>query len=63
MLRSYKIDFKEKIFLSLVACSYFVYLCPGKIRKIIIKGTFFFFFLHSIFFKIKTKEDVSFLTV
>ena len=42
MLRSYKIDFKEKIFLSLVACSYFVYLCPGKIRKIIIKGTFFF---------------------
>ena len=62
MLRSYKIDFKEKIFLSPVACSYFVYLCPGKIRKIIIKGTFFFF-LHSIFFKIKTKEDVSFLTV
>ena len=43
MLRSYKIDFKEKIFLFPVACSYFVYLCPGKIRKIIIKGTFFFF--------------------
>ena len=49
MLRSYKIDFKEKIFLSLVACSYFVYLCPGKIRKIIIKGTFFFFFAFYLF--------------
>ena len=56
MLRNYKIDFRKKIFLSPVACSYSAYLCPGKIRKIIIKGTFFF--PLAFFFKIKTKEHV-----